>query len=92
MRDVLVRFKVSFKHKADTHSVSASLGHVDWCSDGSSELQLVRFNGHDLDQGHLFYQFLRALVVKAVSVSVPSSTLDIHTLDVGSLFDALSYL
>jgi hypothetical protein len=87
--NVLIGLQISLEHKTNAHSVTSSLCHVDWSSDCASELELVCFDWHDLNERHLLDKLLGSLVVEAVLVSVPSGTLDEHTLDVGSVFNPL---
>jgi len=89
MRDMLISLQVSLEHETNTHSITSCLCHVHGGSDGTSELKLVSFDGHNLNQRKLLDELLRSLVVKAVLVGVPASTLEVHTAHKGSVFQSL---
>lgn len=58
---VTVGLDVGFENASLSHGVLPVLSYIDRGLDCVPEFQLVRFYGNDLDQRHLFNQFLRAL-------------------------------
>lgn len=71
MTVMLVSLEISNEHTTFTHGVLSILGHVDRRFDRIAQLELVRFDGDDLDQRHLFDELLRLLIVEAVLICVP---------------------
>lgn len=89
MTDVLVCLKVCLSDETNSHGVSSGLGHVDGSSDGASKLELVSFNGNNLDERHLFNQLLWNLVVQVIVLDIPSSSFNVKSLDVATLVESL---
>ena len=50
--------QIGLKHEADTHGVAAIGCGVDWGAEGVLQLQLVRLDGYDLQDGKLLHQLL----------------------------------
>lgn len=92
MADVLISFQIGFEAHSNAHGIAAGLGHVDGSLDGSAEFQLVGFDGHNLDEWHLFYQLFGHLVVEAVLLHVPPGSFNVEAGDVGTMLNALSDL
>jgi len=89
MGHVHVRLDVSFEDQSEAHSVLPSLCHINRCLDSASQLELVSFNGDDLDEGHFHDELLGELVVEAILLAVPAGAFDKETLDVGSMLKSL---
>lgn len=84
MTDVLVCLDVGDKDLADTLCVSAVLSHIHRGLDGSTQLELVAFDGDNANQRHLNNELLRILVVQTVLFDAPSGTLEEQSLNVGA--------
>lgn len=92
MTDVLVCLDVGDKDLAKTLCVSAVLSHIHRRLDGSTQLELVAFDGDNANERHLHDEFLRILVVQAVLLNAPSGTLEEQSLNVGTRVEAFGDL
>ena len=52
MTCVFVGLEVSLEDQADTHGIPSHLCDVAGCLECATQLELVSFDGHDLNQGH----------------------------------------
>jgi len=75
MTDVLVCLQIGFENLTDMHGVLSVRCDVDWCLDGASQFELVRFDWNNANEWHFNNKLLRILVVKAVFIHVPFSSL-----------------
>jgi len=75
MTDMSVGLDVSHEDHSLAHGVLSVLSHVNRRLDCAPELELVSFDGDNANQRHLNNQFLRVLVVEAVVLDAPPSTL-----------------
>ena len=89
MTGVFVGLEVSLEDQADTHGVPSHLCDVAGCLECATQLELVSFDGHDLNQGHFNDQLLRVLVVQTVLVRAPLRSLKVKALDVATELEAL---
>lgn len=89
MTGVLLSFEIGFTYKTDTHCVSSQLGDIDRSLESTSQLELVSFYRNDLYERHFIDELLWSLLIEAVFFNVPSGTLNVETLDVGSLLESL---
>jgi hypothetical protein len=90
--NVSVGPQISLEAQTYTHGIAPGLSRIDRGADGATQLKLVGFYGHDLNQGHFFDQLFRPLNVQTVFFCVPASTFNVDSLNVGALVYTLGDL
>lgn len=84
MTHVFVCLQVSGEDLSSMHRILSCLSDIDRSFDGSSKLEFVSFDWNHSDQWHLDDQLFRELIVETVLLDVPSGSLEVDSLDVGS--------
>lgn len=89
VRDVLISSQVGVEDPTNTHRVSTSLCHVDRCFNSATEFELVSFDWHDLHERKHLNQLFWSLVVETVLIHVPTRSLQVQALNIGSMLKSL---
>ena len=84
MRCVLVRLDIGNEDQTSAHGILSVLSNVHWSLDGVSQLQLVGFDGNNLQERHLFNELLGFLVVEAILLRVVTGSFQEKTADVAT--------
>merc|ERR1719183_2249343 len=86
--DVLPCLEVGLEHLTNAHRIGSQLSDVDRRLDGSTQLELVGLDRNDLYEWHLGDELLWPCVVEGVLLAIPSGTLDVEALNIGTLLQS----
>lgn len=81
--------EISLKDLSESHGILSVLSHVDWSLQTVLQLEFLSFHWDDLNDWHIYNEFLRILSSENGLRNVPACSFQVESMDVASIFWSL---